>query len=159
MIIPLGLITYLSYSYFTTGNFFLPMNILSSFVRNKPNILNIPVVLYNNVSNFFSLPIHTYFASKIDTGFSVVFLIMIFIMIKNKFRASYIIYAFLVILFPLSSGITASLTRYYIISFPHFILLAQSGDKNKFFHYFILIFFTFLCMLFSLRFTHWYWVG
>jgi hypothetical protein len=158
-LIPLGLISYFSYSYHMTGDFFTPMNVQHYWLRKPLNLLNIPGTLFESLKNFNTLPLHKYEGSKLETIMTFTFLLLIPLMYQEKMRPSYIIYALLIIFFPLSSGLTSSMTRYLLVSFPHFILLGKYGAKSENVNIFVTVIFALFLSAATIRYINWYWTG
>ena len=90
--------------------------------------------------------------------FFVIFLILsIFVFIK--LRKSYGLYCLLALLIPLATCSLISMTRFTLILFPAFILLARWGAKKTWLNYCIIMLFSMMLSLFTIMFVNWYWVG
>ena len=89
--------------------------------------------------------------------FALVFLGMLFFMYK-KLRLSYVVYAALLILVPISSGSFMCFSRLVLMSFPHFIMFAMLGEDENV-HYGFSIVFSVLLAVFTVMFVNHYWVG
>ena len=100
---------------------------------------------------------HGYKNSIIDLTFALVFLGMLFFMYK-KMRLSYVVYAALLILIPISSGSLLCFSRLVLMSFPHFIMFAMLGEDGNV-HYGLSIVFSVLLAIFTVMFVNHYWVG
>lgn len=96
-------------------------------------------------------------AISFDFGFFV-FGIIMSVLIFLKVRKSYGVYALLATLIPALTGIMVSMSRYVLIIFPIYILLAKWG-KKKIVNASILMVFTMLLAYFMVLFVHNYWIA
>ena len=85
-------------------------------------------------------------------------MLLLSLVIFSKLRKSYGIYALLATLIPAFSGILVSMSRYALVVFPLFILLAVWG-KNKIINFIIMTLFATLLSFFLTLFVHDYWVA
>lgn len=114
--------------------------------------------LYNlkKILEFPYLPWHDYYNSKIEV---LAILLIGLLLLKNKFTIKKELWwiAFLLWLFPLLSTTTMSFSRYQIVSFPVFLILAKTLKKRSYY----LVLAVFICGLLwaSLYFVNWYWLG
>lgn len=156
LLIPAGLLSFFIYSFLTKGSFFLPLQVQGIWYRKPMGIGNFVNVLDRGLFHFNTLPFHNYRLSMLDFLFSIIFLLLLIPMVK-KIRLSYIIYSFLLIFVPLSTGTTASMIRYLSVSFPHFLFLAQVGEKSKTINAIIILIFVSLLLYMGIRFVDWHW--
>ncbi|MBI5640396.1 MAG: hypothetical protein HZA17_08225 [Nitrospirae bacterium] len=156
-LIPAGLMTYLVFAYFQTGDILFPVEIQKAFGRRPSGIQNIFRVMTDNLVDFRQLPAHGYLHSKLDFSFTIFFLLLLPFMIR-KIRISYALYALSLIMLPLSTGVTVAMTRYLSISFPHFLMLGILG-RNRSADIALKLIFLILMSILSLGFVNWYWIG
>ncbi len=158
-IIPLGLVIFLTYSKLKTGNFFTPIIVQQYWGRETTGILNIFIVLFTEIKNFFALPIHSLAHSKIDSTISLVYILSLCFFARLKIPISYIIYATLLILVPLSTGSTMSMVRLSSYSFVHLIFFVLLSEKYKFIYSMIFLIFSFVSIYIGSLFINGYWAG
>lgn len=72
-------------------------------------------------------------------GAMVLTLILIIYLFLSRARLSYIIYSFLLFVFPLSTNLAMSIPRFYGVIFPIYFALALLTEKNKYLDYLIII--------------------
>ncbi len=157
-LIPLGTLSYFIYLYFSIGNFFAYFDALSYWSRSKIGLGKLFTVLYDKISNFNSLPLHSFYSSKLDLIFVLAFLVLLIFFYK-KIRFSYFIYGLSVAILPLMSGQTMSLMRYLSVSFPVFLILGIAGAKNRTFDTALSLVWIMMLAILSLKLFNWYWVG
>jgi hypothetical protein len=146
----LGTLMYFTYLWKLTGSFFAYFLAEQLWGRE-------PFSFHTFIEIFQNLALHGYKNSIIDLTFALVFLGMLFFMYK-RLRLSYVVYAALLILIPISSGSLLCFSRLVLMSFPHFIMFAMLGeDKNV--HYGLSIVFSVLLAIFTVMFVNHYWVG
>ncbi len=156
---PLGLLTYYTFLYFETGNFFTHTIINQKFWgRTGSDFFEIASIVIDRVSNFASLPFNSFHYSQLDTAILVSSLALIVPMIA-RLRLSYALWAFILIALPLSTGITTSITRYISLSFPHYLFLSLLGARYRALHWIFVIVFSVIGAVLAVRFVHWYWAG
>ncbi len=158
---PLGTLSYFTFLYFITGNFFAYFEAIEWWGRSSINLMNFFNLIWNRIANFQSLPLHGFHNSKIDFTFGLLFLlsIIVFGILKRKIRLSYTLYSLAIILLPQLSGQTMSLTRYLSVSFPHFILLGILSRKSPTIGWLISLISILFLSIFALQSFNWYWVG
>ena len=95
----------------------------------------------------------------LNTFFSFSFLgILLFSIVKKPLNISLLIFAFLSIFLPLSTGTTQSMMRYMMTIFPIFIILGYWSQKNRYFYGFLLFFFTYFLSILFLWYGNWGWI-
>lgn len=158
LFVPLGTLSYFFYLKLITGNFNSYFEALAYWKRSELSLKNVFTVLFDRITNFASLPLHSFYASKLDLIFVLFFLSLLLIFYK-KIRFSYFAYGLSLIFLPLLSGQTMSLMRYLSVCFPVFIILGKITKKNKVLDFILTLIFILLLSVFSLKFFNWYWVG
>jgi hypothetical protein len=158
LLIPLGLGVFFLYSFYTTGNFFAPLDAQRFFSRSEMSFLNIGKVLWKGVTQFSQLAWFDFRFSRIDFLVSI-FSLGLLVPIFRRLRLSYAFYALALIFLPLSSGVTMSLTRFVSLSFPHFLLLGMLTKERRYLTVLLGGVFLVLAIIFALRFVNFYWVS
>lgn len=161
LLIPLSTIMYMFYLKLSQGDFFAFFHAQVSGGWDKSIGSGAIVELYENTitllqMNFFNQDA-SYIFAFMRSGLLLIFLAIILFNIK-KIPAKYIIYSFLVLLFPLVGGNLLSMNRFVLIAFPVFIILAINS-KNKYVDEVISISMTMLLAMFTVMFVNGYWVG
>lgn len=154
-----GFATYYMYVSLSTGNpaAYFQFN-ASGWGREMRSPIDAVILFWERLGQFFSMPFHSFHYSQLDVMVTLVFLAMM-IPILRRFRLSYATYAILLLVFPLMTGSTMSMTRYVAVSFPHMLLFGIMGTKRKWAHIAITLFSIYLSILLGIRFVHWYWAG
>ncbi len=153
----LAFVPYIEWLYFCYLNAGSPLYWQKAFSLWYPDKSTIYV--WDNIVrifSFWSLPVHDYHYSKLDT--LVVLLVICFLIVSKKRLKPQLWWMSLLLgIFPLLVKDTASYARYQSALFPLFIYLAMILHKT---HFIIVsaVFFVLLCMT-SIIFVHWYWVG
>ena len=125
---PLGLISYMRFQFFHTGNWI-------SFITSQPEfganrVVNKLILLHQVFYRYFKMltllnpfadPI--YFTVALELIITVLFLVLVFYTFK-KARLSYAIFATFSVLIPTLTGTFSSMPRYALTIFPAFIVLA-----------------------------------
>lgn len=88
---------------------------------------------------------------------SVFFIFLLWPIFKN-FNRTYFIYSAVVILMPLSTGMTVSMIRYVLVAFPAFFVIPQI-IKSKWLLFLLVVFFILLQLRFISLFTNFIWVA
>ncbi|HUH96036.1 MAG TPA: hypothetical protein VLZ89_01670 [Anaerolineales bacterium] len=95
---------------------------------------------------------------KIDLALTILFLICgLYILGKWKIKA-YGVYAVLMILLALSTGLLVSISRYLLVSFPVFILLGQKLKRREWFDLAAAVFFA-LQVIYFAGWVNYYWIA
>lgn len=157
ILIPLGTILYFYYIGRLSGNFLAPITTQSFYARQEPSLTSFFQV-FKNIFNIFKIPFFSYRLSSFELLITLFFTINIYFMIKSKIRTSYILYAIMLILIPLSTGNTTSMTRFLSVSFPHFLFFGTVANINPYFKYLLTLLFAILMIICTVRFINWYWV-
>ena len=147
-------IGWLIFCFVNTGNPIYWMTVQSNW-----NYPRFPISLFWNIFiifNFFSLPIHSFHASKIDV-LTIIFVGILLFFSKKKLRPEFWWISFILWIVPLITRDTMSFTRYQIVSFPLFLFLAQKLKGKR--YIFLLSLFCFSLFFLSLFFINWYWIG
>jgi hypothetical protein len=150
----LPFIGWLTFCFVNTGSPIYWMTAYSGW-----GIASFPFSLFWNIyiiSRFFSLPLHAFHVSKIDSLTVVIVGILLFIS-RKKLRPEFWWISFILWAVPLITRDTMSFTRYQIVSFPLFLFLAQKLKSNRYIY--LLGVFCLGLFLLSLFFVNWYWVG
>ena len=156
---PLGLLTYYTFLYFETGNFFTHLiTNQERWGRKVPDFFQIVQFVIDRVLHVASFPFHDFHYSQLDTIFLASALALI-IPMAIRLRPSYTIWALILVTLPLITGTTTSMTRYISLSFPHYLFLALIGVRYRVFHFVICIISSGLGLVLAIRFVHWYWAG
>lgn len=157
-LIPLGTFSYFVYLYLAIGNFNAYFDALSYWKKSAISLKNLFNVLFDKISHFNDLPLHSFYSSKLDLVFGLAFILLLLVFWK-KIRFSYFAYGLALVILPLLSGQTMSLMRYLSVCFPVFMILGNLGAKNKVLDVFISTFSLLLLAIFSLKLFNWYWIG
>ncbi len=102
------------------------------------------------------------FAFSLRNDFEFIFFaafLILSIFVFTKLRKSYGLYCLLALLIPFATCSLISMTRFALVLFPVFILLAKWGAKRAWLNYCIIMLFSMLLSLFSVMFVNWYWIG
>jgi Gpi18-like mannosyltransferase len=159
VIIPLGLILFAYIGYSATGNLAIITSTHQYFNRQTPNLLNIPITIIQNLTQFQQLPLHSFTRSKIDTSFLFINFVFIYLMFIKRFRISYIALSVMIVIIPLLTGSTMSLIRILSFSFPIYILVASFLPNHPAAKYAYLTVSIALMSIFSLLYINWFWVS
>lgn len=116
-----------------------------------------PVTNIYVMANLFSLPLHAFHYSFLDT---CVALLTLFILLASRKALPPVLWwvGFLLWLTPFISHDLMSFTRYQTVSFPLFLLYAGRLSKNSLCLP-VLFIFSGLLLLISILFVNWYWIG
>jgi hypothetical protein len=158
LLVPLGLPIFMAFSYWTAGDASLPLIVQDEFLRWSPEIRHIYTTISGAIKLFPDLPLHAARESQIDVVFTLFFLALLPV-VYWKVRLPYAVYATVLVLFPLTSASTMSMTRFLLLSFPHFWVLGMMGKKWPLFHALLSLVFILLLGVFTLRFVNGYWVN
>ncbi len=150
LLIPLAPVFFALYVSTITGSFFSIFSTTAGWGAK----LSIPLLSF--FQNWDKCPILAYQGGMLDRIATIAFTAMLIPMWK-KLRKEYWIYALLVIFVPLTVGTTGSMTRYLLVSFPHFIYLSEitRGEERS---AAVTVLFSVLLGIYTLLFVSWYWV-
>jgi len=158
-LIPLGLLLFMQYLKAKFGSYFIFMT--GQKMWHDENTYNFFLTFKNYLSNIFihisdNLPYQT--AISLDLAFFT-FGLMMSVYIFLKIRKSYGLFTFFTCLIPALTGIFVSMSRYLLVAFPIYLLLALWSEKNKLIQFLLssicLMFISFFLFLF----IHNYWVA
>ncbi len=158
LLLPAGALVYMTFLKIKFGSFWLFAS--SQKIWHLDTAFNPFFTLQKYWQNIFitissNLPYQS--AISIDFAFFASVLLLS-ILIFFKLRKSYGIYALLATLIPAFSGILISMSRYALVIFPLYLLLARWGE-NKIANFVIMTLFTTLLSFFLTLFVHDYWVA
>ena len=132
--IPLGLIAYAIYNLVKWGNALYFIQAQGNFQNNREvgGIVLFPQTIFRYLKIFFTVSPGQYewFVALLEFSAFIFASVMIYIAWQKKVRFSYVIFAIIALLIPISTGTFSGLPRYVLILFPIFIALALV--KNKF---------------------------
>lgn len=119
-LIPLGFLFFMFYLNYLTGDYLAFAKVQGAWGRALQSPFS---VLYGGF-----LTVHG--TGQTALGFTLYALFCIMVMIKKRFRGSYILYGIISVLLPLSSGLT-SMPRLVITVFPFYILMAALSENKR----------------------------
>lgn len=147
LLIPVGLLSFSLYAYHLSGDFLAPMHAQKAWQK----VFAMPwqTVLH---------PVGgTPYMMRIDQALTIVFLAGVLLSLRKLPSASYGIYSLLLVLPPLTSGTLVSTSRYYVVVFPVFIVLALAGRRAELDQAFKVIFLSLQIILMA-AWSQFYWV-
>lgn len=129
LLVPLGLLCYMYYSYVTWGDYLKFFNSASGFGEQRSDhLIMLPQVFYRYFVKIIPNLTWSYFpvvfTTILEITTAVLFLSLIFVSFK-KLDIKYWIFFVLAYLIPTLSGSFSSLSRYILVIFPAFFFLAQ----------------------------------
>ena len=149
----IGLLSYMTYTYFAFGDFF-------SFVHSStagwnrhpawPWVAWIEPIRRLGETNDRPMVLFT-------TLFGVLGLVLTILSFR-RLRASYVILGALLLIIPFASNQAGGIPRYVLTNIPLFILLSKFGN-NRIFHLTTMVFFLLFLALFTILHANWLWVG
>ncbi len=125
-LIPLGLLTYMFYLYFSVGDFlaFYTLQLIVGEQHQKGIVLT-PQVIYRYIRIFLTSPwSQTFSTTVLEFVTGILFFVLPLIGIFKKIRYSYLFFAFFGYFLTTVQGSFSSLPRYVLVLFPSFIILA-----------------------------------
>ncbi|MCZ8036650.1 MAG: hypothetical protein O9276_00560 [Microcystis sp. LE17-20A] len=159
LLIPCGLIAYMVFLAWKFNEPLAFVKIQDLWGRNERVFPLITLINYWKNINFMFPKDANNAVRFLDTFFSSFFLgILLFSIIKKPLNISLLIFAFLSIFLPLSTGTTQSMMRYMMTIFPIFIILVYWSKKNRYFYGFLLFFFTYFLSILFLWYGNWGWI-
>ena len=158
LIIPLGLLSYMSYLtiVFNKPFYFISAQQVFGQERSVQGIVLLPQVFWR----YFKIITTTSGALLINASFeliSTIFVLVLLILAYKKVKGGWLVFSFLAVLLPTLSGTLASMPRYILVAFPMYIILAQI--KNAWTKIIILSIFFILLVVLTAFFTRGYWVA
>lgn len=159
-LITLGLLLFMSYSHYNSNNFLSTFYASKYFYNRTPSFINALQSIESSISSLHQLPIHSYLYSKIDTIIITIYILLLIPLHRILKKPDLFLYAVAITIFPLLSGKTTSVLRYYSLSFPHLIYFSHL-TTNYSITFRLLFQFVFIALLtlFSLLYINWYWVA
>lgn len=159
-LIPVGLIFYMIYLYYTTGDPLGFIHVQPAFgaQRSGGAIIFLPQVIIRYVKIFLTVPVFNYnfwIALLEFSGFALALTVLIFLW--KKVRKSYIIFSLLAILIPTLTGTFSSMPRYILTAFPIFISVIYI--QNRFIQAILGLASIILLIILSMFFTQGYFVA
>jgi Gpi18-like mannosyltransferase len=149
LIIPLPLLLHLSYLQTLSGDFFAPVSAQAAWGKEMGNFkMNFIDVFQTRGGSVF----------KIDAILSLVFLLLAVLSFFILPSPAYGLYAFLIILLPILSGTSVSMTRYITVAFPAFITLAKIIKKEILIYSLAALFFA-VQIFYFVGWTNYYWIS
>jgi Gpi18-like mannosyltransferase len=133
-LIPLGTLLYAIYNYIKWGD---PLNFIKvhgqlANSRSVDTIILFPQTLYRYSKIFLSLPISQFewWIALLEVSSFFLTSGLLYIAFRKRVKISYLIFAALSFLVPVSSGTFSGLPRYILVLFPIYIALALIANKN-----------------------------
>jgi len=158
LIVPTGTFLYMLFLKIKFGSFMLFAS--TQGVWHGETAFNLTAVIEDYWHNMFtSISDNLLYQTAIffDFAFLIISLALA-VLIFLRVRKSYGIYALIATLIPVTSGIMVSMSRYVLIIFPIYILMARWG-KYKLLHISLVMFMTGLLTFLFTLFIHGYWVA
>lgn len=147
LLIPSGLVGYFWYAYQQTGDFLAPLNAQKAWKKELTAPWATLIYPYGGNAQ----------VTSVEQVLTVAFLALAVLALYKLPSAAYGIYALLLIIPPLLTGTLISTSRYYVVVFPAFIVLALLGRNAVFDGLVKLVFFS-LQIAFVVAWTRFYWV-
>ena len=120
ILIPIGLFAFLIYAYSLTGDLFTPLHAQAAWSKN--GITTPWQTLFDPTSLDYA-----YYITRIDQSLTIIFIVLSLVSLKLLPSASFGIYSLLLILLPTLTGNLISQSRYLVVVFPAFIVMALAG--------------------------------
>lgn len=146
LLVPAGLLSYMTYLYVKFGNLFLFYNVQAVDIWSR----KFTSVFYTLSTITYSSPLY----AMIFAGSIVLTILLIIYLYFSEARLSYTIYSLLLLGAYLSTGSLASIQRFVGVIFPLYISLALIANKHKYFRNILLIFFIILLIFFIFLFVN-----
>lgn len=158
LIIPLGLLSYMSYLtlVFKKPFYFVSAQQVFGQGRSVQEIVLLPQVFWR----YFKIITTTGGASLLNASFeliSTIFVLTLLVLAYKKVKGEWLVFSFLAVLLPTLSGTLISMPRYILVAFPMYIVLAQI--KNTWTKIIILAIFFVMLVILTAFFTRGYWVA
>lgn len=133
LLIPLGYTGYSFFNWALSGNAFsfIQAHAALGNARSVDSVILIPQTLFRYGKILFSLPYSQFewWIALLELSTFVFVSLLIFYAWKQRVRLSYILFALVAFLIPVSSGTFSGLPRYSLILFPIFIALALTKNR------------------------------
>jgi len=158
LIIPSGLILYMTYLYIKFHNafYFLTAQTIFGQERSTSAVIFLPQVFYRYLKILLTTN-SIVFAISFFELFSTIFAIIILSLATKKVKSEWLIFSWFAVLVPTLTGTLASMPRYILVAFPIFIYLAMV--KSLYLKVGLLIIFIILLAITTTLFTQGYWVA
>ena len=132
--ISLSVVGYAIYNYIQKGDFLYFLHAHGNLAngRSVDSIVFFPQTIYRYGKVLFSVPVvqFEWWIALLEITIFLVVITLLVLAYKYKVRLSYIIFALLCFLLPVSSGTFSGLPRYVIVLFPIFITLMLIKNKT-----------------------------
>lgn len=154
-LIPLGLFSYMVFNNFKWGNPFYFIQAQGQMGNNRTvdALIFLPQTIYRYLKILLSVSVSQYewSVALLELAMFVFISLMLIVAFKKGIRKSYLIFAVLAFLLPVSSGTFSGLPRYVIVLFPVFLGLALIKKRvfKLIYALFSTVFLFILVMLFS----------
>ena len=151
----LGILSYMWFNLQKWGNAFYFIQAQGNFENNRSttSLILIPQTIYRYIKILTGVSLRQFewWVALLEISTFIFVVVMLFVAWKKKIRASYILFALICFLIPISSGTFTGLPRYSLVLFPIFITLALIGNRFSKISYSIIsvVFLFILFMLFS----------
>jgi hypothetical protein len=149
LIIPLPLLLYLTYLQALTGDFFAPISAQAAWGKETGNFV------VNFIDVFRTTTADVY---KIDSFLTFLFVALSILALFKLPSPAYGIYALIIILVPVISGTSVSMTRYIAVAFPAFVALVRTVKKEAVIYGLAAIFFA-VQIFYFLGWVNYYWIA
>ncbi len=129
---PLGLIAYMVYNQARWGSFFSFIEAQEKFLNHRSaSVVLFPQTIFRYIKIFITLSPSTYewWVALLEFSSFIFALGLLYLAFKKKVRFSYILFAALCFLIPVSTGTFTGLPRYVAPMFPMFIALALVKNR------------------------------
>lgn len=160
-LVPLGLIAYMIYLQLTFGDFLYFWHVQPVFgaQRSGNSIILLPQVFWRYIKILISVSFQhlEFWIALWELLFTLFAIYLLFLAHKLKIRTSYLIFSWLSILIPTTTGTLSSMPRYIVTAFPLFIVLGTIS--GKYMKSVLLIISIILMLVFTALFTHGDWVA
>jgi Gpi18-like mannosyltransferase len=146
--IPIPLLIFFYHQFTITGNFFIFFLRQADWGRGSLSLVSAIASVITNPSNY----------GVIDLMFALLGLVMV-IFAFFRIRKSYFTFMVYTWLIPILSGIILGMSRYVLVMFPIYLLMAQFAEKRDDLKLAILFCSTMFLSYFMILFSTWYWVA
>lgn len=161
LLVPAGLLSYMTFLWIKFKDPFLFLKAQNAWDRKIGfDFWGLWINLKNHLHDIF-LPSQN-FAFSLRNDFEFFFFLTFLILsifVFFRLRKSYGLYCFLALLIPFLTCSLISMTRFTLVLFPVFILLAKWTIKREWLNYFIIMLFSMTLSLFTIMLANWYWIG
>ena len=154
-LIPAGLLSFCTYMYSLTGDFFASFHVQQDFGVGRMLGFHPEQLLYT-ITHLTTW--HSSYASPFDLFMFLLSLFLFGVGIKTL-RPSYSVYTACMILLPVSTWTLMSYSRYVMMAFPLFFVVAQFFEKRKSWFPLTLLLSAGFMGIFTMMFINWRWVG